>query len=142
VQAQLDQLARGQYHGTDRNIVEASDRLQHASQQRWAAANTRAWPALSRRQQRHWARDLDRWTNAETLAQQDWSQVTKPETERLTGILIELGRDEQRSLRRSRPLTHWLGASLVRWRPSCLWAWPLACLPLSRPHAIAAVAPP
>jgi hypothetical protein len=94
-QTRLAGLRQGDYYGDDPQLAEACRRLVHATDQRDSVAYRRSWPGHGRRELRRLNREVDRWTNAMSLAQADWQRLSRPEIEKVTTALEQLQHEEQ-----------------------------------------------
>jgi hypothetical protein len=106
-QTRLAGLRQGHYHGDDRQLADASQRLVHATDQRDSVAYRRSWPGRSRRELRRLNRELDGWTNAVSLAQDDWQRLSQPEIEKVTAALGQLQQEEQQLRQQHADLVAW-----------------------------------
>jgi hypothetical protein len=106
-QTRLAGLRHGHYHGDDPELADASRRLVRARDQRDFVAYRRSWPGHGRRELRRLNRELDRWTNAMSVAQADWQRLSQPEIQKVTTALEQLQHEEQQLRQQHADLIGW-----------------------------------
>jgi hypothetical protein len=110
IQDDLRDLKTGHGRWQHSDVGAAAHDLNEAGQLRRQAETFAAMPTMPRRMRRAWRKDIGRWTEQETLLQEQWREIGGPVLERLTTQLADADLSVEQLTQRRDARRDWLRA--------------------------------